>query len=75
MLLDSDEDVCPIVDLSDTSHFPYKTKPSNPVLVSMDVDRTPHSSSYMKLVHCGSCSQRPPLHPPSSSSGLILSMH
>ena len=47
-----------------TSHFPYKAKPSNPVLVSVDVDTTPHSSSYMKLVrHCSS-SQRPPLQPP-----------
>ena len=68
VLLDSDEDVCLVVDLSDISHFPYKTKPSNPVLVFVDVDRTPHSTSYMKLVRNGSSSQRPPLHPPSSSS-------
>ena len=32
VLLDSDEDVCHGVNLSDTSYFPYKTKPSNPVV-------------------------------------------
>ena len=68
VLLDLDEDVCPIVDLSDASHFPYKAKPSNPVFVFVDVDRTPHSSLYIKLVCHGSSSQRPPLHPHSSSS-------
>ena len=72
VLLDSDEDVCPIVDLFDTSHFLHKTKPLNPVLVSVDVDRTPHNSSYMKLVRHGYSSQRPPLHPPSSSSGFHI---
>ena len=50
MLLDSDEDVYHVVDLSDTSPYPYKTKPSNPVLVFVDVDKTLHNSSYMKLV-------------------------
>jgi hypothetical protein len=39
VLLDSDEEVCHVVDLSDTSFFPYKTKSSNPVLVSVDVDK------------------------------------
>ena len=68
VLLDSDEDVYPIVDLFDTSPFPYKIEPSNPVLVAVNVDRTPHNLSYMKLVRHGSSSQRPPLHPPSSSS-------
>ena len=50
MLLDSDEDVYHVVDLSDTSPYPYKTKPSNPVLVFVDVDKTLHNLSYMKLV-------------------------
>ena len=72
VLLDSDEEVYLIVDLSDTSHFPHKTKPSNPILVYVDVDRTPHNSSYMKLVRHGSSSQRPPLHLPSSSSGFNI---
>ena len=39
VLLDSDEYVCHVVDLSDTSSFLYKTTPSNPVLVSVDVDK------------------------------------
>jgi len=39
VLLDSDEKVCHVVDLSNTSHFPSRTKSSNPVLVSMDVDK------------------------------------
>ena len=69
VLLDLDEDVCHVVDLFDTSYFPCKTKPSNLVLVSVDVDRTPHNSSYIKFVCHGSSSQRPPLHPSSSSSG------
>ena len=56
VLLDSDEDICHVVHLSDISHFPYKTKPSNSVLVSVDVDRTPHNSSYMELVRNGSSS-------------------
>jgi hypothetical protein len=33
VLLDADEDVCHVVDLSDTSSFSYKTKTSNPVLI------------------------------------------
>ena len=34
VLLDSNEDVCHVVDHSDTSHFPYKTKgPSTPAVV------------------------------------------
>ena len=72
VLLDSDEEVCPVVDLSDTSPFPYKTKPSNPILVSVDIDKTPHNSSYMKLIRHGVSSQRPPLHPSSSSSGFNI---
>ena len=67
VLLDSDEEVCPVVDFFYTSHFPYKTKHSNPVLVFIDFDRTPHNLSYMKLVRHGALSQRPPLHPSSSS--------
>jgi hypothetical protein len=50
VLLDSDEEICLVVDLSDTSHFSYKIKPSSPVLVYVDVDKTPHNSSYMKLL-------------------------
>ena len=60
------------VDFSDTSFFPYKTKPSNPVLVYVDVDKTLHNSSYMKLVCLSSSSQRPPLHHSSSSSGFNI---
>jgi hypothetical protein len=72
VLLDSDEYVSPVVDLSDTSFFPYKPRSPNPVLVSMDVDKTPHSSSYMKFVRHDFSSQRPPLHPSSSSSGFNI---
>ena len=68
VLLDSDEYVCHVVDLSDTSSFLYKTTPSNPVLVSVDVDKTPHNSSYMKLLRHGASSQRPPFHHSSYSS-------
>ena len=68
MLLDSDEDVCHGVDISYTSYFLYKTKSSNPGLVSVDVDKIPHNSSYMKLVHHDSSSQCPLLHPFSSFS-------
>ena len=72
VLLDSDVDVCSVVDLSDTSHFPYKHRFSNPVLVSLDVDKIPHSSSYMKFVRHGSTSQRPLLHPSLSSLGFNI---
>jgi hypothetical protein len=48
VLLDLDEDVCPIDDFFYTSHFSYKTKPSNPVWFFVDVDKIPHNSSYMK---------------------------
>jgi hypothetical protein len=65
VLLDSDEEVYHVVDLSNTSHFPSKIKSSNPVLVSVDVDKTPHNSSYMKLLRHGASSQSPPLHPSS----------
>jgi hypothetical protein len=72
VLLDSDDEVCPVVDLSDTSYFLDKTKSSNPILVSVDVDKTPHSSSYMKFVRHGSSFQRPPLHHSSSSSSFNI---
>ena len=72
VLLDSDEDVCLVVDLSNTSPYPYKTKSSNPVLVFVDVDKIPHNSSYMKLVCNCSSSQRPPLHHFSSCSGFNI---
>ena len=72
VLLDSDEEVCLVVDLSDTSYFPYKTKPSNPVLVSVDVDKIPYNSLYMKLFRHGASSQPPPLHLSSSSSSFHI---
>ena len=56
VLLDFDENVCDVVDFSDTSDFSYKTKHFNPVLVSVAVDRIPHNSFYMKLVCHGSLS-------------------
>ena len=62
VLLDTDEDVCYVVDLSYTSYFYYKTKHSNHVLVFVNVDKTPHSLLYMKLVRHDFSSQRPPLH-------------
>ena len=62
VLLDSDEDVCHVVDLSDTSHFPYKPRSSNLVLVSVDVDKNPHNSSYMKLLRHGVRPNPPPLN-------------
>ena len=72
ILFDSAEEVCYVVDFSDTSHFPYKTKLSNPDLVSVDVDKTPYNSSYMKLLRHGASSQRPPLHRSSSYSGFNI---
>ena len=75
VLLDLDKEVCPIVDPSDISLFPFKTKPSNLVLVSVDVDKTPYNSSYMKLVRYGVSSQCLPLHPLHLLQVLILSMH
>ena len=72
LVLDSNKEVCHVVDLSNTSYFPYKTKPSNPVLVSVEVHKTPHNSSYMKLVRHGASSQRPHLHPSSSSSSFNI---
>ena len=75
VLLDPDEDICPIFYLFDASPFPYKAKPFNPVLVSMDVDRPPHSMSRMKLVRHGPSSQCPPRHLFSSFQVLILSMN
>lgn len=41
MMLDSDDDVGHIVDLSTTSYFSNKTKNPNPVLVFMDVNKIP----------------------------------
>ena len=72
VLLDSGEEVCLVVNHFDTSLFSYKTKPSNTVLVFVDIDKTPHNSSYMKLIRHGVSSQRPPLHPSSSSSGFNI---
>ena len=72
VLLNSDSDDCLVIDLSDTSHFSYKTKPSNPVLIFVDVDKTPHNTSYTKFVRHSSFSQRSPLHPSSSSSYLNI---
>ena len=72
VLLYSNEEFCHVVDLSDTSFFSYRTKSSNPVLDSVDFDKTPHNSSYMKLLRHGVLSQRPPLHHFSSSSGFNI---
>jgi hypothetical protein len=38
----------------------------------VDVNKTPHNSSYMKLLRHGARSQRPPLHPSSSSSSFNI---
>ena len=67
LLSDSDGDVCPVVDLFDTSHFPFRTRTPTPPLHSADVHNTPRSPLYMKLPHHGSPSSRPPVHPSSSS--------
>ena len=60
IMLDSDEEICHVVDLLGTSSFSYKL--SNPILISVDVDKIPHNLSYMKLLCHGGLSQRPPLH-------------
>ena len=70
VLLNADENACSVVDLFDTLHSFYKTKHSNPVFLVFD--KTPHSSSYMKLVRHGSSTQRPPLHHSLSSSGFNI---
>lgn len=73
-LLDSDEDVCLVDDLFISSLNSYKTKPSNLVLVFVDVVKTTHNQSDMKLVCHGFPSQCPPLHSSwfSSSFNIII---
>ena len=48
VLLVLDEDVCHIVNFFDTSQFLYNTKPSDPVLVFVDIDKTLYNPSYIK---------------------------
>ena len=72
MLLDSDGDICPIVDLFDTSYFSYKAKIPTPLLVYADVGKVHFSPSYMKLLRHKSRFQHSLFLPSSSSSCLNI---
>lgn len=67
-----DDNVCPIVDLYDTSSFLYKTKTLTPLLVFVDFDINHVSPLHTKMVHRGSPCQHPSLHISSSSIGLNI---
>ena len=72
MLSDYNNKICPAVIISDTSSFPIRNTTPTPSKVLVDVDKTPSSPLYMRLVYHGTPSQRPPLHPCVSSSSLNI---
>lgn len=72
VLADSDDEICPTIDLFNTSHFPYRARTLTPLLFYVDVDKTYYSSFYMKLVCHRSPLQCPRLHLSSSSPGLNI---
>ena len=69
LLSDSDDHICATVDLSDTSSFPFKNTPSQVPLHASTSSCTPLS---IKFACRDTPSQRPPLHPSSSSIGLTI---
>ena len=72
VLFDSNDEICLAVIISYTSSFPIRNITPTPSKVLVDVDKTPFSPLYMRLVYHGTPSQRPPLHPCVLSSSLNI---
>ena len=43
VMLDSDDDVCHVVDFSDTSYFPCRTRTPTPILIFVDIVKTAYN--------------------------------
>jgi hypothetical protein len=72
VLLDSEDDICAFVDLSNTSPFSFRSVHSTPSQLPIHVARSLCGLLYKKVVPQISPSQRPPLHPSPSSTGLTM---
>ena len=71
VLSDSEDDICASVELSNTSPFPFKSVHSTPSQL-VHVTKSPCGFMYKRVVPQISPSQRPPLHPSSSSIRLTM---
>jgi hypothetical protein len=72
VLSDSEDDICASVDLSNTSPFPFRSVHSTIFRLPIHVAKSPCGLMYKKVVSQISPSQRPPLHPSPSSTGLTV---
>jgi hypothetical protein len=72
VLSDSEDDICASVDLSNTSPFPFRSVHSTPSQLPLHVAKSPCGLMYKRVVPQNSPSQRPPLHPSPSSTGLTM---
>ena len=72
VLSDSKDDICIVVDISDTSPFPFRSRDSTPSKLHMQLPKFPYNSLYMRVAHHGAISQCPPLHHFSSLLGMII---
>lgn len=71
VLSDSNDDVCYVVDLYNTSYFLCRTRTPTFILVYVDINKIPYSLLYIRMACHESPSQCPPFHH-SSSLGLSL---
>jgi hypothetical protein len=72
VLSDSEDNICASVDLSNTSSFPFRSVHSTSSQLPIHVAKSPCGLMYKKVVPQISPSQRPPLHPSPSSTGLTM---
>jgi hypothetical protein len=72
VLSDSEDDICASIDLSNTSQFPFRSVHSTFSQLPIHVAESPCGLMYKKVVPQISLSQRPPLHPSPSSTGLTM---
>lgn len=72
VLFNSIGEVCPIIDLLDTSLFPFRSVTPTPSRVSVNIHKSPYNPLYLRLPSRGTPSQRPHLHTLSSSSSLSI---
>jgi hypothetical protein len=72
VLLDSEDDICASVDLSNTPSFSFKSVYSTLSQLPMCIAKFSCAHMYGRLISHISPSQRPPLHPSPSSIGFTI---
>jgi hypothetical protein len=72
VLSDSEDDIYASVDLSNTSPFPFRSVHSTPSQLPLHVAKSRCGLMYKRVVSQNSPSQRLPLYPSPSSTGLTM---